>query len=363
MYSLEQIKKIFENRGYVLLTTDYNNNKQYLTFEKDGYLFYNSLNGFIKTDNFKKWGKNNPYSIKNLQYYIKQNNIPVSIPEQSYNRDMLKIICACGREYSISWSNFLCGKQYCCPCCGRQQSAIKHYKNKYKLLMEEKKLVPMFEYHGCKHYNYYITEDGFVVKTSLYNVYTGRNFYDTIFDVCNEYTLNNIYHYFELYYPKMKFLSDKYIGATARYKFQCECGQQFETDWYNFIHGNKICCDYCTHSISSFARKTEEWLNKNHINFIKEQTFIDCVYKNLLRFDYYLPELNKLIEVDGPQHERPVCFGGCSVDEALQQFQQTKIKDNIKDEYCIKNNIPLLRIKYTQFNTEEYKLLLQTFTS
>lgn len=363
MYSLEEVKTIFMNKGYVLLNKQYTGNKQYLIFEKEGFLFYNTLNGFIKTDNFKKWGKNNPYSIRNLRHYLRLKEVNVIIPEQEYDYNRLKVICKCGNEYVVSWDNFLIKKQYCCPSCGRQQSAKNHHKNKYEKLMEEKQLIPLFKYRGCKYNDYYITKEGYIVKTSLYNVLRGSNFLDTIFDVCNEYTINNIHTYINIHYPLTKFLSTEYNGVKSKYKFQCECGKQFETDLYNFIKGNKIRCDCCNHSLSSLARKTEEWLNENNIEFIKEKTFEGCVYKNLLRFDYYLIKLNKLLEIDGEQHEKPVCFGGCSIEEAIQHFEETKIKDDIKNQYCIKHNIPLLRIKYTYFDTEEYKSLLQTFTS
>jgi hypothetical protein len=49
------------------------------------------------------------------------------------------------------------------------------------------------------------------------------------------------------------------------------------------------------------------------------------------------------VEFDGEQHFRPCKrFGG--------KFQFDKIKhlDYIKDEYCIKNNINILRIPYTK---------------
>lgn len=73
MSTIEEKRKIFKQRGYNLLSKEYTNNKQYLLFEKDGYKYYNTYNGFIKTDNFKKWSENNPYSIENINLYFKNN--------------------------------------------------------------------------------------------------------------------------------------------------------------------------------------------------------------------------------------------------------------------------------------------------
>ena len=54
MKTLEEVKQIFSEKGYCLLEDKYVGNKQYMTFSKNGYLYYNTLNGFIKTDNPKK---------------------------------------------------------------------------------------------------------------------------------------------------------------------------------------------------------------------------------------------------------------------------------------------------------------------
>ena len=63
-------------------------------------------------------------------------------------------------------------------------------------------------------------------------------------------------------------------------------------------------------------------------------------------FDFYLPDLNIAIEYDGIQHYQPVVtFGG---EEA---FAELKLNDAFKTEYCYKNNIKLIRIPYTEYNT------------
>ena len=61
----------------------------------------------------------------------------------------------------------------------------------------------------------------------------------------------------------------------------------------------------------------------------------------LLRFDFYLPDYNCCIEVDGRQHREIVSrFGG---EKAFTQLQNN---DKIKNKYCNSNNIHLIRIPY-----------------
>ena len=56
-----------------------------------------------------------------------------------------------------------------------------------------------------------------------------------------------------------------------------------------------------------------------------------------------LPETNTLIEYDGRQHFESVDIWG-GEDALLKR----KINDEIKNNYCIKNRIPLLRISYLE---------------
>lgn len=86
-----------------------------------------------------------------------------------------------------------------------------------------------------------------------------------------------------------------------------------------------------------------EHLNKFGVNFKEEKSFNECFFKKKLYFDFYLSEFNTCIEYDGIQHFQPVeRFGGQHGYEI-----QTK-KDKIKNNFCKKNNIELIRIKYTE---------------
>ena len=87
-------------------------------------------------------------------------------------------------------------------------------------------------------------------------------------------------------------------------------------------------------------------LQQLSIVYIKEKTFDGCVSPKgrKLRFDFYLPYLNTVLEIDGEQHYRPVPrFGG---EEGYNYLIEC---DNIKNQYCAENNINLIRIKYDAF--------------
>lgn len=89
------------------------------------------------------------------------------------------------------------------------------------------------------------------------------------------------------------------------------------------------------------VRKIKKILDDNNIKYINEYKFDNCKYINALYFDFYLPHLNILIEYDGQQHFSPNDFFG-----GEKEFIKTIKRDRIKNEYALKNNIPLLRIGY-----------------
>jgi len=47
------------------------------------------------------------------------------------------------------------------------------------------------------------------------------------------------------------------------------------------------------------------------------------------------------------------CYDNLSKEKAEENFIETKKRDKIKTEYCLSHNIPLLRIKYDQFDNIE----------
>jgi hypothetical protein len=83
-------------------------------------------------------------------------------------------------------------------------------------------------------------------------------------------------------------------------------------------------------------------LDKLHIDYDHEKKFEDMIYKGHLRFDFYF-EYNKrkyAIEFDGIQHFRAVDFFGG--EKALIKTQK---RDKVKNKYCEKNDIIMIRIR------------------
>jgi very-short-patch-repair endonuclease len=128
---------------------------------------------------------------------------------------------------------------------------------------------------------------------------------------------------------------------------------EFFQDLNNHIYG-KAGCPKCNESHGEQIIRI--WLEKQKIKFIQEYKFKECVNpltNALLKFDFYLPEYNICIEFDGKQHfEESIgdAFGLTKNSHILTHKSWSKIvyRDNLKNQYCLTNNIKLIRIAYNQ---------------
>lgn len=138
------------------------------------------------------------------------------------------------------------------------------------------------------------------------------------------------------------------------YKCQCGCGTLCEVRSTNLRNKHTQSCG-CLKSAGELI--ISEILTKNNILFEKQKTFIDCKdsdTQHFLKFDFFINN-TYLIEYDGIQHF--VANGGWSSPENLALVQK---RDKIKNEWCKKHNIPLIRINMPPDKITIQDLLLET---
>lgn len=145
-------------------------------------------------------------------------------------------------------------------------------------------------------------------------------------------------------------LSESYINSHTKLYWRCEHGHTWFASPTNIKSGKW--CPKCKRSVGE--EQIEKYFVDNCIEYVREKSFDNCIGSKKLRFDFYLPGYNILIEYDGHQHFKPVAFGGCSVEKANKTFLKTVKNDEIKNKYCADNSITLIRIPYTINNIEEY---------
>ena len=129
---------------------------------------------------------------------------------------------------------------------------------------------------------------------------------------------------------------------TLRHK---KCQYIFDQKATNHLRGRG-----CPHCASSRAERVmKHCLDEKGIQFSYRHKFTDCINPKTNRqlvFDFYLPLYNTIFELDGPQHLNPFRFYGMTDEQAEREFIECKFRDNIKNQYCKKKEIDLIRINF-----------------
>jgi hypothetical protein len=123
------------------------------------------------------------------------------------------------------------------------------------------------------------------------------------------------------------------------------CGHEYYVIPTNFLYRLQR-CPKCLESKGE--KRISEYLDLLNIKYDQEYKFKDCKHITNLRFDFFLPKLNVLIEYQGKQHYESVDFMGGQKD-----FKLRKIRDEIKRDYCKKNNYKLIEISYLDYENIE----------
>lgn len=151
----------------------------------------------------------------------------------------------------------------------------------------------------------------------------------------------------------IEFLCPDHIREQGQWLWKCKCGvcgNEFVTLPAKVNEGVVTSCGCAIRS--SMERYIKSLLEELNLEFIEQYSFDDCKDKYSLKFDFAVfrhESLLYLIEYDGKQHFEPIeWFGG------EQSFKMQQYRDEIKNNYCLLHNIPLLRLPYT-LSTEEIK--------
>lgn len=141
-----------------------------------------------------------------------------------------------------------------------------------------------------------------------------------------------------------------YIGNHSKLEIVCKLHGSFWQTPHTHLYRDKSGCPKC--KLSKGEQKIIAYLDANQVKYVTQKSFDDCRnpktnYK--LKFDFYIPEKNFLIEYDGKQH---YMFGNKMGNyiTTKKDMDDTQYRDVIKTNYASNHNIPLLRIKYTELN-------------
>lgn len=144
----------------------------------------------------------------------------------------------------------------------------------------------------------------------------------------------------------------KYVGFVGTFKnvdatkieAVCSSHGNFVQSVHSHLAGNG--CAKC--SLSKGERKIREWLDDKKVEYEIQKKFDACRNTETnrhLKFDFFVPKFNALIEYDGPQHFE---YGGFVGKHKItkSELESVKKRDKIKNKFAKDNGFSLIRIRY-----------------
>ena len=128
----------------------------------------------------------------------------------------------------------------------------------------------------------------------------------------------------------------QYRGMNVSAIIRHSCGLVYTQKPVNFL--NSRGCPHCSGSMSVGEKNIERFLINNNFEYEKQKHFPEL---GKFSYDFYLPELNILIEYQGQQHYEPVKHFGGQIKFEFQQYS-----DKLKRDYAKQNGYKLLEIPY-----------------
>ena len=133
-------------------------------------------------------------------------------------------------------------------------------------------------------------------------------------------------------------------NKKRRWDCLCDCGNHTVLTSSKLLSGHTKSCG-CLRSESTSVGETiiSKYLHDKNVLFVPQKTVdgLVGVGNKLLRYDFYLPDYNTIIEYDGIQHNNVVEYWGG------EDGLKTRLEDDRrKNVYCLVHRIRLIRINH-----------------
>lgn len=149
----------------------------------------------------------------------------------------------------------------------------------------------------------------------------------------------------------------RYTGCFSRVKIICPRHGVFRQTPHDHLAGRG--CPACSRSLGE--RTIELWLEdkgyarkKDYFSEHKFSDLYDKSEKDLLRYDFYIPSKNLLVEYNGEQHYKETAW----FQDTRKAFLLRKHHDWLKRKYARDHGIRLLVIPFTEFSSID-KILVE----
>lgn len=375
--TLEQARSEYTLHGFELLDTKWSaSDRPHKCKDKDGYLYAKTLSNIRQIGTHNKMSFNKPFDIRNKYYWenvlhymdvnVNNNTLLLSTKSDfvSAGSKLLFQCGKCGKTFRRTWKSFMGLDNKICTDCYKNIRPHEPYIEKRRNTID--KYIDAAQKSGLKVLDKYIDNIKSKVNVEDSEGYRGvvcasRLLQGSSFEkwsVCrNPYIMYNLQKFINNQGFKSKILS----VVEDNIDIQCECGERYRVSKDHLVYGCQCVCKRCTKSMSLLERTIECWLKENNIVYVEQKTFNNLVGvgNKSLRFDFYIPDYNVCIEVNGRQHYQDIKFNG-----STSTFDVIKEHDERKRKYCKENGITLIEIPYWYISkSNTYQNILNGFFS
>jgi hypothetical protein len=284
-----------------------------------------------KRKEFKEWQEESDI-LYNFEFEILEE------PKNANTKVKIKHI-KCGNVLNCSPNNHL--KRYCKYCSKKHKRNIKEWQHLSDEIHNHEFEILEEPNSGKEKVNILHKKCGNILKMTLNNHINHKNGCR----ICSKYSLKDNQHWlfksYELWGDDYS-ISEEVNNVHKKVKILHNiCGKEHLKNMKSFIHGKRG-CPYCYKDIRYSERYIADYLKSKFIKFEQEKTFYNLINPKTgrkLRYDFYLPDYNLVIETHGAQHYKPIEHWG-----GKEEFNEQIYRDNLKITYLKEKNINLIII-------------------
>ena len=262
-----------------------------------------------------------------------------------YKKEAVVKCLKCGKEYCLNKASDIIRKVNACSC----YKKFKDYHEKILYLGEVCDFKILLDGPATQKKKIRCKKCGCIMERSLVSILNTPEHCDK----CHKYR-QGISHYSkeeaqakldEQFAKEYSLLEYQGMTKEALLRHQ-NCGYIFKIrELGDLFEGRNRGCPKCYQFKSVGEQRIRNYLDGKKIKYIPQKIFAP-LNKSKYRFDFYLIDFNLAIEYQGEQHFRDNGF----FKDNLTTIQK---RDQVKRDYCLKNNISLLEIPYKDLDKIE----------
>lgn len=304
-HTYEYVKSFIENEGYVLLSTEYKNNKTKISLKcPQNHIIDMRFNDFKKGHRCNICFGTKKHKLEDIRLFIEDSKYKLLSNEYVNIHNKLIMKCPNGHTFEKSYNHFKNGQR--CPVCSKEEQICrkKHtYEHVKETIENEKYSLVSTEYYTNKKKIKIMCDQGHLFNIRFDAFINGRRCpMCSIKKRSESKTLS--YDYVKLFIENENYtlLSIEYIGAKCKLDLQCSNGHIFKMSFNNFKTGQR--CPMCSFKDgkSKIEKEIVEYIKTIYNGIIIENDrtqILNRLTNKMLELDIFLPEIKKAIEFNG----------------------------------------------------------------